>query len=61
MRGIENLAKRLARLEAIQEVHEQPLVLEMHGGSMTIKPADLAQLLKQIDGKTRGIPSQQGD
>ena len=56
MHRIENLAKRLAKLEAVQRIEETPVVLELHRGSMTIKPADLARVFREIDGKTRGIP-----
>jgi hypothetical protein len=59
MRCIESLAKRLAKLEAIKEIEEQPLVLAS-GLSINIGGADLARLFREIDGKTRGIPSQQG-
>jgi hypothetical protein len=59
MRRIEGLAKRLAKLEAIKEIEEQPLVLAS-GLSINIGGADLARLFREIDGKTRGIPSQQG-
>jgi hypothetical protein len=59
MRRIEGLAKRLAKLEAIKEIEEQPLVLASVL-SINIGGADLARLFREIDGKTRGIPSQQG-
>jgi hypothetical protein len=58
-RSIEALAKRLAKLEAIKKIEEQPLVLAS-GLSLNIGGADLARLFREVDGKTRGIPSQQG-
>ena len=58
-RIIDGLAKRLAKLEATREIEEQPLVLAS-GLSINIRGADLARLFREIDGKTRGIPSQQG-
>jgi hypothetical protein len=60
MRCIESLAKRLAKLEATREIEEQPLVLAS-GLSINIGGADLARMFREIDGKTRGIPSQQGN
>jgi len=55
---IESFAKRLAKLEAVKEIEEQPLALVSHSGSMTMTGAELDHLLKQLDGRTRGIPSQ---
>ena len=60
MRRIEGLARRVAKLEAVKEIEEQPLVLAS-GLSINIGGADLARLFREIDGKTRGIPSQQGN
>jgi hypothetical protein len=56
MKRIEALAKRLAKLEAIKAIEEQPLVLAS-GLSINISGADLARLFREVDGKTRGIPS----
>jgi hypothetical protein len=56
VRRIEALAKRLAKLEAIKQIGETPIVLEFHRGSMTLLPSELHQVLRSIDGKTRGIP-----
>jgi len=58
MRRIEALAKRLAKLEAIKGADEQPFDMAVHSGSVTLTGAELDRLLKQIDGKTRGIPCQ---
>lgn len=58
-RRIEALAKRLAKLEAIRENEDQPLVLAS-GLSINIGGTDLARLFRAVDGKTRGVPSQQG-
>ena len=55
-RIIDSLATRLAKLEAIKEIEERPLVLAS-GLSINIGGADLARLFREIDGKTRGIPS----
>jgi hypothetical protein len=60
MRRIEGLAKRLAKLEAAKEIEEQPLVLAS-GLSINIGGANLTRLFREVDGKTRGIPSQQGN
>jgi hypothetical protein len=46
-------------LEIVQ-LDELPLVLAS-GLSINIGGADLARLFREIDGKTRGIPSQQGN
>lgn len=59
MRRIEALAKRLEKLEATKEI-EGSLVLAS-GLSINIGGAGLARLFREIDGKTRGIPSQQGN
>lgn len=58
MRRIEALARRLAKLESIKGADEQRFVMAVHSGSMIMTGAELDRLLKQIDGKTRGIPCQ---
>jgi hypothetical protein len=57
VRRLDILAKRVAKLEAIRGADEQLLVMAVHSGSMTLTGGELDRLLKQIDGKTRGIPS----
>jgi hypothetical protein len=58
VRRLDILAKRVAKLEAIRGADEQPIVMAVHSGSMTMTGGELDRLLKQIDGKTRGIPCQ---
>jgi hypothetical protein len=58
MRRIESLAKRVAKLEAIKQADERPFVMAVHSGSITLTGAEIDRMLKQIDGKTRGIPCQ---
>jgi hypothetical protein len=60
VRRLDILAKRVAKLEAVKMADEQPFVMAVHSGSMTLTGGELDRLLKQIDGKTRGIPSHQG-
>ena len=48
--------RRLAALEGRKEIAERPLVLAS-GLSINIGGADLARLFRELDGKTRGIPS----
>ncbi len=56
MKRLDSLLKRLAKLEAMKAIEEQPLALAS-GLSINISGADLARLLREVDGKTRGIPS----
>jgi len=60
VRRIESLLARVVKLETRTEIEEQPLVLAS-GELIDIGGAGLARLFREIDGKTRGIPSQQGN
>lgn len=60
MRRFDSLVARVARIEAMAEATEKPLVLAS-GISIDIGSAGMAQLLREIDGKTRGLPSQSID
>jgi hypothetical protein len=53
MKRIEALAKRLAKLEAIKAIEEQPLVLAS-GLSISISGADLARLFREVT-ERRGV------
>jgi hypothetical protein len=60
MRRIDSLLARVVKLETRAEIAEQPLVLAS-GIVIDIGGAGLARLFREIDGKTRGVPSQQGN
>jgi hypothetical protein len=60
MRRIEGLAKRLAKLEAAKGIDERLYPMPFgHGDTIFVSGADITLMLRSIDGKTRGIPSQQ--
>ena len=58
MRRIDSLIKRLEKLEAVKAADERSFVMVVHGGSVSMTGSELDRLLKEIDGKTRGIPCQ---
>ena len=59
MRRIEVLAKPLAKLEAVKEADERLYPMPFgHGETIFVSGADIALMLRSIDGKTRGIPCQ---
>lgn len=57
VRRIDSLLARVVKLETSTEIEDQPLVLAS-GEIIDIGAAGLARLFREIDGKTRGIPSQ---
>jgi hypothetical protein len=57
VRRIESLAKRVAKLEAVKEADERLYALPFdNGDTIFVSGADIALMLRAIDGKTRGIP-----
>lgn len=58
MRRIENLAKRVAKLEAVKAADEQLFPMPFgNGETIYVTGADIDRMLRAVDGKTRGIPS----
>jgi hypothetical protein len=58
MRRIDNLIKRIAALEELRgSTVARPMVLAS-GEIINISGSDLHRLLRKVDGKTRGLPSQ---